>query len=348
MLFTDANCTFPDGLTGEWVSATRGDLLFNSTSIRNYPTSANLGNIFNFNCMIKKDDLYFLRAEEFINVFGRITRFYLCMEIRRLSDGLMYYYMATEFDRFADDYIFGESENHDDNQAIMEEACNVAQPYSAGTYVTLVRKVYVPTTTPGPPPDVSFLYYLLIIPAVLLLFWLICLLILLLRLCYVKYGCFCKQIWKRPRKDFNAGHGEKVEKKKFSKNKLKPLLPRELTESHLFKPKRPVDISQYFLNFESGRKPVIEPMSKISPLYQDSIMDYMHGKMARRPSAASVYSFGSIVFDNMGFAYSRALTTSTLVSEVSVVTEENSSEADDTSTSDSVQSSCDSDVASQH
>ena len=99
-------------------------------------------------------------------------------------------------------------------------------------------------------------------------------------------------------------------------------MPKEKRDSSYFRPKRPIDISRFDLSWETGRSPVMTPMSKLSPLYHDTIQDYMHGKMQRRPSGFSVYSFDSIIFDNKGFPYTRSLTDSTLVSEASTASSE--------------------------
>ncbi|XP_069131019.1 uncharacterized protein [Argopecten irradians] len=131
----DADCTFPENVTGLWHSSDRGELTFNSTSIFGYGVDVPGLGIMDFNCIDQSGSTYLLQAVQFINIFGKITRFFLCLEMTKVNDDVFYYYVGTEFDNFLSDYLFGRI----DAIATIEQACDRPTPYEAETFIMLIR-----------------------------------------------------------------------------------------------------------------------------------------------------------------------------------------------------------------
>ncbi|CAC5359698.1 unnamed protein product [Mytilus coruscus] len=144
-------------------------------------------------------------------------------------------------------------------------------------------------TTPEVPPNLAWLYMLLILPFILLLI----LAILLARYCFRKYGCICKKIKlpKRKKKpppivDDGTGKPDIVQKITFVPSVIKP------AQLYNFRPKKPLN---FFPLFDPQWIPskTLQPIAKVEPLYHDTFDDYMKGKLPRRPSGVSLYSFHS-------------------------------------------------------
>ncbi|OWF38054.1 uncharacterized protein LOC110466711 [Mizuhopecten yessoensis] len=133
--FAVADCTFPENVTGLWHSADRGEITFNATSIFGFNVGVPGLTTMDFNCIDQSGSTYLLQGVEFINIFGKITRFFLCLEMTKVNDDVFYYYVGTEFDNFLNDYLFGRI----DEIATITQACNRPTPYETATYIMLIR-----------------------------------------------------------------------------------------------------------------------------------------------------------------------------------------------------------------
>ncbi|XP_061184457.1 uncharacterized protein LOC133192539 isoform X2 [Saccostrea echinata] len=93
---SESACTFPSEITGDWYSAYKGKLSFNSTHLSGYPIymSASVQSL-DFECYINSDRTYLLRATETALVFGQYIRGYLCIQLWRVSSTKYYYYHGT-------------------------------------------------------------------------------------------------------------------------------------------------------------------------------------------------------------------------------------------------------------
>ncbi|XP_021379138.1 uncharacterized protein LOC110466741 [Mizuhopecten yessoensis] len=133
---TEGTCTFPTSLTdGTWISAEKGNLQISGTSILKYPMDISGVATFDFNCIVQSDTTYLFQAVEFQNVFGVITRFFLCLDIHEVNGNVLTYFLGTEYDVFVRDFIFPLAEDI----ATMAQACNRATPYETHTFITLVK-----------------------------------------------------------------------------------------------------------------------------------------------------------------------------------------------------------------
>lgn len=134
--FADGTCNFPSTLTdGTWVSAEKGDLVISGTSILSYPVLITGVSTFDFNCIDQSGTTFLFQAVEFQNVFGVITRFFLCLDIQEINGNVLKYFVGTEYDVFVKDFIFPLA----DAIATLAQACNRATPYEPQTYITLVK-----------------------------------------------------------------------------------------------------------------------------------------------------------------------------------------------------------------
>ncbi|XP_069131025.1 uncharacterized protein [Argopecten irradians] len=134
--FADGTCNFPSTLTdGTWVSAEKGDLVLSGTSILSYPVLITGVSTFDFNCIDQSGTTFLFQAVEFQNVFGVITRFFLCLDIQEINGNVLKYFVGTEYDVFVKDFIFPLA----DAIAALAQACNRATPYEPQTYITLVK-----------------------------------------------------------------------------------------------------------------------------------------------------------------------------------------------------------------
>lgn len=61
-----------------------------------------------------------------------------------------------------------------------------------------------------------------------------------------------------------------------------------------FRRKKPLNGFPLFgPNWNPTDVPYLQPVAKVEPLYHDTFDDYMKGKLPRRPSGSSIYSFHS-------------------------------------------------------
>ncbi|XP_033744277.1 uncharacterized protein LOC117330165 [Pecten maximus] len=134
--FADGSCTFPTTLTDSiWVSAEKGNLDISGTSILKYPVDISGVSTFDFNCIDQSGTTFLFQAVEFQNVFGVITRFFLCLDIHEINGNVLKYFLGTDYDVFVQDYIFPLAQDI----ATIAQACNRATPYEPHTYITLVK-----------------------------------------------------------------------------------------------------------------------------------------------------------------------------------------------------------------
>lgn len=151
-------------------------------------------------------------------------------------------------------------------------------------------EIIVPTTTEAP-PNLAGLWALLILPFLFLLI----LILLIARYCYTKYGCVCARIKlpKRKKKpppitDDGTGTADIVSKTVFVPNVIRQ------PKMYNFRPKKPLTFYPLFdPSWEPTEHPNLQPIAKVEPLYNDSLDDYMRGRLPRRPSGVSLYSFSS-------------------------------------------------------
>ncbi|XP_062596433.1 uncharacterized protein LOC134257868 [Saccostrea cucullata] len=136
---SESACTFPSEITGDWYSAYKGKLSFNSTHLLGYPIymSASRQSL-DFECYINRDKIYVLRATQTALVFGEYIRGYLCIELWRVSSTKYYYYHGTTTSSTNGDHIRGVIDIF--NNGTLEEICDVAEPYRNSSFVMLVKE----------------------------------------------------------------------------------------------------------------------------------------------------------------------------------------------------------------
>nr|XP_022327204.1 uncharacterized protein LOC111126686 isoform X1 [Crassostrea virginica] len=135
---SESTCTFPSELEGDWYSAYKGKLTFNSTHVTGYPIymSAAVQSL-DFECYINEDRKYLLRATATALVFGQYIRGYLCIQLWRVSSTKYYYYHGTTITPTNNDHIKGIFDAN--ANGTMENTCNVAEPYNTTSFVMLVK-----------------------------------------------------------------------------------------------------------------------------------------------------------------------------------------------------------------
>ncbi|XP_033742589.1 uncharacterized protein LOC117329019 isoform X2 [Pecten maximus] len=134
---SEGACTFPTELVGEWYSAHKGLLTFNSTALTSYPIamSASVTSL-DFTCEEQSGYKYFLRATQTAFIFGNDYRGYLCIDLRRVSEYKYYYYMGTKLSATNNDNIYARV---DGLTVAMADACNEPEPYHDGSFITLIK-----------------------------------------------------------------------------------------------------------------------------------------------------------------------------------------------------------------
>ncbi|CAG2223197.1 unnamed protein product [Mytilus edulis] len=70
------------------------------------------------------------------SIFGTVTRFYMCIELFKVSNVTYYYYLGTNYEVFAQDNLFGDSTG---GTVTFEDVCNRPYPYEKQTFVMLVK-----------------------------------------------------------------------------------------------------------------------------------------------------------------------------------------------------------------
>ncbi|XP_061184456.1 uncharacterized protein LOC133192539 isoform X1 [Saccostrea echinata] len=135
---SESACTFPSEITGDWYSAYKGKLSFNSTHLSGYPIymSASVQSL-DFECYINSDRTYLLRATETALVFGQYIRGYLCIQLWRVSSTKYYYYHGTTISPTNKDHIKGVIDIL--KNGTLEETCDIAEPYNTSSFVMLVK-----------------------------------------------------------------------------------------------------------------------------------------------------------------------------------------------------------------
>lgn len=135
---SESVCTFPSEIDGDWYSAYKGKLTFNSTHLTGYPIymSAAVQSL-DFECYINTGRKYLLRATSTALVFGQYIRGYICIELWRVSSTKYYYYHATTTNPTNQDHVKG----YIDSVAVgtMETVCDIEEPYNITSFVTLVK-----------------------------------------------------------------------------------------------------------------------------------------------------------------------------------------------------------------
>ncbi|VDI43720.1 Hypothetical predicted protein [Mytilus galloprovincialis] len=200
-----------------------------------------------------------------------VTNPFYCLAFRRTDDTIY----ATETQKFCSNSTTSSEVETDGVKLVIWDIISTCE-------------VIIPTI-PEVPPNLAWLYMLLILPFILL----IILAILLARYCCRKYGCICTKIKlpKRKKKhppivDDGTGQPDIVQKTTFVPSVIKP------AQLYNFKPKKPLN---FFPLFDPQWIPskTLQPIAKVEPLYNDTFDDYMQGKLPRRPSGVSLYSFYS-------------------------------------------------------
>lgn len=136
-------------------------------------------------------------------------------------------------------------------------------------------------------PFVADLNYLFILLGVFIIFLVIVIVMLTKRLKH-----YLKK--KKEEKPIDIRKGEKVGLQHFDpKKSLMINSPRPV---NYFRPKRAIQIVPLFKPGLSTDEFPIHPPPKITCIYTDSIVDYMRGRMPRRPDGISLYSFDSAIF----------------------------------------------------
>ncbi|XP_021375921.1 uncharacterized protein LOC110464807, partial [Mizuhopecten yessoensis] len=130
-------CTFPTEIDGEWYSAHKGILTFNSTTMAGYPIAMSaLVPSLDFTCEEQSGFKYLLRATETAFIFGNNFRGFLCIDLRRVSQYKYYYYMGTKISSTNNDNIYARV---DGVTVAMADACNEPEPYHDGAFITLIK-----------------------------------------------------------------------------------------------------------------------------------------------------------------------------------------------------------------
>nr|XP_011418670.2 uncharacterized protein LOC105321884 isoform X2 [Crassostrea gigas] len=134
---SESVCTFPTEIDGDWYSAYKGKLTFNSTHLTGYPIymSAAVQSL-DFECYINSGRKYLLRATSTALVFGQYIRGYICLELWRVSSTKYYYYHGTSISFTNNDQVFGRVDAITVDTTL---GCNEPEPYSAGSFITLVK-----------------------------------------------------------------------------------------------------------------------------------------------------------------------------------------------------------------
>jgi hypothetical protein len=151
--------------------------------------------------------------------------------------------------------------------------------------------MYFFSATTEAPINLAGLWALLILPALFILLFFIFLAIY----CYRRHGCICKKI-KFPKKkkkeppvtDDGTGKPDTVGKITFVPSVIKP------AKLYNFRRKKPLTGFPLFdPNWNPTDVPYLQRVAKVEPLYHDTFDDYMKGRLPRRPSGSSLYSFHS-------------------------------------------------------
>lgn len=133
---TAGSCAFPSSLTnGVWISAEKGGLTIAGTSIMNYPMDITGVTTFHFDCIDQSGTTFLFQAQEFQNIFGAITRFFLCLDIHEVNSNVFKYFLGTDLDPFVSDYVFPFAVSI----ATLAQACNRATPYASHSYIPLIK-----------------------------------------------------------------------------------------------------------------------------------------------------------------------------------------------------------------
>ncbi|CAC5359695.1 unnamed protein product [Mytilus coruscus] len=132
----DGQCMMPFGEEDTYVSASTGTIGANVTHIIDYPLTIPFTPKSDFECLEKRDDRYVLKMVIEPNIFGTITRFYMCIELFKANNVTFYYYLGTDFEVFAQDHLYGDSTG---GTVTFEDVCNRAYPYGKQTFVMLVK-----------------------------------------------------------------------------------------------------------------------------------------------------------------------------------------------------------------
>lgn len=141
---SESVCTFPSEIDGDWYSAYKGKLTFNSTHLTGYPIymSAAVQSL-DFECYINTGRKYLLRATSTALVFGQYIRGYICIELWRVSSTKYYYYHATTISSTNKDHVKGYIDNF--ANGTMETVCDIEEPYNITSFVTLVKNGTITT-----------------------------------------------------------------------------------------------------------------------------------------------------------------------------------------------------------
>ena len=98
---------------------------------------------------------------------------------------------------------------------------------------------------------------------------------------------------RKEQKPLDIRKGEKVGHKRFDYKKSRVGVPKPV---NYFKPKRPIQVVPLFKPGYAIDEFPIHPPTKLACIYTDSIVDYMRGRLPRRPDGISLYSFDSAIF----------------------------------------------------
>lgn len=114
----------------------------------------------------------------------------------------------------------------------------------------------------------------------------------------VIFALLCKRlkVYMKKKKEEKAlvmGEGEKVRHQRFDHKKAMVTVSKPV---NYFRPKRSIQIVPLFKSDFSIDNLPIHPPPKITCIYTDTIVDYMRGKMPRKPDGLSLYSFDSAIF----------------------------------------------------
>ncbi|XP_048740538.2 uncharacterized protein LOC125654591 [Ostrea edulis] len=150
--------------------------------------------------------------------------------------------------------------------------------------ITDTCQVLIPTTTEAPfVADLNYLFILLglFIIVMIVIFALLC----------KRLKVYMKK--KKEEKALVMGEGEKVRHQRFDHKKAMVTVSKPV---NYFRPKRSIQIVPLFKSDFSIDNLPIHPPPKITCIYTDTIVDYMRGKMPRKPDGLSLYSFDSAIF----------------------------------------------------
>ncbi|XP_069131028.1 uncharacterized protein [Argopecten irradians] len=135
----DSTCTLPTELTGDWISAHKGELNFSndSTLVYNYPMymSATV-NALNFSCDQQSGRRYLLKSTGPVSAFNSYIDAYICIELYRVSAYKYYYYLGTAESNTNNDHVYGRAAGLAVN---ITDACNRVEPYEDSTFIALVK-----------------------------------------------------------------------------------------------------------------------------------------------------------------------------------------------------------------